>query len=119
MSENNENTTLSPEVLKQSEDLATLSPEVVKQSDVPDLSLPETPSGAPGSESTVKTSGIPGPKVSGLKPPSKIGRPCLGAAKPALPPVPKSEYFSILNVLNTVLFYCPCILCVITYKKYY
>lgn len=89
MSENNENTT--PEVLKQSEGGAMASPEVVKQSDVPDLSLPETPAGVPGSESTVKVSGIPGPKVSGLKPPSKIGRPCLGAAKPALPPVPKSE----------------------------
>ncbi|GLV32318.1 Cytoplasmic linker protein 190 [Carabus blaptoides fortunei] len=76
MSANNENLTSSPEVLKHNDDgsLVPGGSVVVKQSD------------APGNVVKPPTT----PKVSGLKPPSKIGRPCLGVAKPGLPAVPKN-----------------------------
>lgn len=57
-----------------------------------------------GSDIVSKSSGIPGLKTSGIKPPSKIGRPCSGQAKPALPPVPAKSmlllYYLLLSFLT-------------------
>lgn len=60
----------------------------------------DVPSAMPESaavpEAGVKHSGVPVVRPSGLKPPSKIGRPCAGQQKPALPvpltPSKQSEF---------------------------